>query len=88
MSFDQIKAEFTTFTRELRRELIGHLLALGRKDDLDFVASSRRRSTAKIQPTGWRKMTLITRWDSTGPLLEALPSPQPAMILANGRSQT
>jgi len=52
MSFEQIKAESTALTAEQRRELIGHLLALGRKDDADF----RRKLAAKIDdndPSHW-----------------------------------
>ena len=51
MSFEQIKAESTALTPEQRRELIGHLLALGRKGD-DF----RRKLAAKIDdndPNHW-----------------------------------
>ena len=51
MSFEQIKADSAALTREQRRELIGHLLALGRKDD-DF----RRKLAAKIDdndPSHW-----------------------------------
>jgi hypothetical protein len=52
MSFEQIKAESATLTPEQRRQLIGHLLALGRKDDGDF----RRKLAAKIDdndPAHW-----------------------------------
>jgi hypothetical protein len=52
MSFEQIKAESAAFTREQRRELIGHLLALGRKNDPDF----RRKLAQKIDdhdPAHW-----------------------------------
>ena len=35
MSFEQIKAESATLTPEQRRQLIGHLLALGRTDGAD-----------------------------------------------------
>jgi hypothetical protein len=52
MSFEQIKAESATLTAEQRRELIGHLLALGRKVDRDF----RSRMTRKIDdndPAHW-----------------------------------
>ena len=52
MSFEQIKAESTTLTPEQRRQLIGHLLALGRKDDGDF----RRKLAARIDdndPAHW-----------------------------------
>jgi len=44
MSFEEIKAESATLTPEQRRQLIGHLLALGRKGDTDF----RRKLAAKI----------------------------------------
>jgi hypothetical protein len=47
MSFEQIKAESASLTPEQRRQLIGHLLALGRKSDADF----RRKLTAKIDDT-------------------------------------
>jgi hypothetical protein len=52
MSFEQIKAESTTLTPEQRRQLIGHLLALGRKDAGEF----RRKLAAKIDdndPAHW-----------------------------------
>ena len=52
MSFEQIKAESAILTSEQRRELIGHLLALGRKDDADF----RRKLAAKTDdndPSHW-----------------------------------
>ncbi len=52
MSFEQIKAESTTLTPEQRRELIGHLLALSRKNDADF----RRKLATKIDdndPNHW-----------------------------------
>ena len=52
MSFEQIKAESATLTPEQRRQLIGHLLALGRKDGSDF----RRKLAAKIDdndPSHW-----------------------------------
>jgi hypothetical protein len=52
MSFEQIKAESAGLTREQRRELIGHLLALGRQGDPDF----RRKIAAKIDdndPNHW-----------------------------------
>lgn len=51
MSFEQIKAESTALTAEQRRQLIGHLLALGRKDD-----NFRRKLAAKIDdndPSHW-----------------------------------
>ncbi len=50
MSFEQIKAESSSLTPEQRRQLIGHLLALGRKDDPDF----RRKLAAKIDDTDSR----------------------------------
>ena len=52
MSFEQIKAESAALTPEQRRQLIGHLLALGRKDGGDF----RRKLAAKIDdsdPANW-----------------------------------
>jgi hypothetical protein len=52
MSFEQIKEESATLTPEQRRQLIGHLLALGRKDDGDF----RRKLAAKLDdndPSHW-----------------------------------
>ena len=52
MNFEQIKAESSSLTPEQRRQLIGHLLALGRKDDPDF----RRKLAAKIDdnnPSRW-----------------------------------
>jgi hypothetical protein len=52
MSFEQIKAEATTFTLEQRRELIGHLLALGRKNDPEYL----RKLTQKVDdddPAHW-----------------------------------
>lgn len=47
MNFEKIKAESATLTPEQRRQLIGHLLALGRKDAADF----RRKLAAKIDDT-------------------------------------
>lgn len=44
MSFEQIKTQSAALTPEQRRQLIGHLLAIGRKDDVDF----QRKLTAKI----------------------------------------
>ena len=52
MSFEQIKAESAALTPEQRRDLIGHLLALGRKDDADV----QRKLAAKIDdndPSHW-----------------------------------
>ncbi|HEV7403290.1 MAG TPA: hypothetical protein VGO11_10200 [Chthoniobacteraceae bacterium] len=52
MSFEQIKAESEGLTAEQRRELIGHLLALGRKVDPEF----RSRMARKIddhEPAHW-----------------------------------
>ena len=59
MSFDQIKAESAVLTSEQRRELTGHLLALGRKDDADF----RRKLAAKIgdnDPSHWGRKPIST----------------------------
>jgi hypothetical protein len=52
MSFEQIKAESATLTTEQRRELIGHLLSLGRKLQPDF----RSKMAEKIDdndPAHW-----------------------------------
>ena len=60
MSFDQIKAEAATLTREQRRELIGHLLALGRKDDAAF----KRKLAEKIDdnnPNHWVTLDELKR---------------------------
>ena len=52
MSFEQIKTGSATLTPQQRRELIGHLLALGRKDHPDF----HRKLALKIDdndPNHW-----------------------------------
>lgn len=43
MSFEQIKAEAATFNGEQRREMIGYLLALGRKSDPEFRSMLARK---------------------------------------------
>lgn len=50
MSFERIKAEFASLTREQRRSLIGRLLALGRKGNADF--------RQKL----WEVMEELNRW--------------------------
>jgi len=52
MSFEQIKAESVALTPQQRRELIGHLLALGRKGDPEFQRKLAARMDDK-NPARW-----------------------------------
>ena len=65
VSFEQLKAEAATLTPEQRRELIGHLLALGRKDDAAF----KRMLSEKIDdknPDHWVTLDELRRRVPTG----------------------
>ena len=60
MSFEQLKQEAATLTRQQRRELIGHLLALGRKDEAVF----KRQMAEKIDdnnPDHWVTLEELKR---------------------------
>jgi hypothetical protein len=60
MSFEQLKAEAASLTPAQRRELIGHLVALGRKNDAAF----RRVLAEKIDdknPDHWVSLDELKR---------------------------